>query len=465
MRDFFKEANEITHKLINTLSSLDLNIGLYVGGGYSYKSTKYYKSGRVGDLDYVCVVNDVSDINKIVHPSNLQKIGYDLEKIDILYPKDLDELKKHHISIIRYSGLITDIKATLSFILLDELELIVSEMQIHRLIPKIMHNKSQNIIVSRGSDGSDIILCMASPEVSDDYDDNLKHYIIPDRNYYVWNSYIHTGTLTDLIGKGKVGLDNESEDLKGFQKEILYTLIKNSSKSIRSKGEWHKMFSSSNFFSKDFIVEFDHYTNDIASNLEFTNDTNTKQNSSFLYVSFYDAGFYKFEKLSRYSKNFRSNLNASSQIPLHDLYSKDAENELTYEDQLHIINAECKRLTTLLHHLDKNLVRIFPDLDESNLYFTNNDEMLYRNLELKKSDLINNLILNSIKSFEIYKDDSILAKYLFDVRAQFIITMIKLFGNNIQEYMSNINIKYLNLFTEIDERVQDFISENNKQGS
>ncbi|MCA9387353.1 hypothetical protein KC669_04940 [Candidatus Dojkabacteria bacterium] len=461
MRNFFKEGYKITNNIIRTLESLNLNTGLYVGGGYSYDSTKYHNNGKVGDLDYVCVVKKVEDIRTITDPVNLNKIGYDLNKIDSLYKVDLDLMEKHLISVIRFSGWIDDIKTTLSFILNEELKFAVSAKHVYRLIPKVTHNKSQNIIVSKGSDGSDIILCMASPEISSDYNDDLKHYIVPDKNYYLGNGYIHTGTLTDLIGKGQIGLDNKLGDLKKYQGEIIRTLVRYSSKSIRLKKEWHKMFSSSHFFSQDYVLKLNNSIDRQLKNIKFVKNQSKKENSKFLFVSFLDESFYTRGKLSKYSMRFESNLTSSEQNAVVDLFTKDINNKLSYENQLHIINAECKRLTTLLHHTINDPNGLYPTLADENLCFTNNDEVLYYDRSLTRTKVLDDLLKKTIESHNKYAKISELASYMFEVRVQFIIKIHEFLQQDIDLFLSSINFKYQNLFKEINERVQNFISKNN----
>jgi hypothetical protein len=367
-QDFFKIGDFITEKVITSLKNKLNLVGVVVGGGYGYDSIKYKDTEKMGDLDYLAVVEDISDFANFAQDKSLiEECGFEISETNTYYEKDLRLFESEAVSILRFSGINNGLKSTLNFTTIERLQSMYNKDSQEKAY-KIAHGKSQNILVAKGTDGTDLILALIAPEVSAWFGDDIKHFLIPDHTWYEENGYLHAGILTDFIAKGKVS-NCKDKLLTELQESILKFMKQCSSTQIRESHQWHLMFASNNYFSENFKK----LINKKVDNLEvdFKEASPTLSPQKHLGVVFARAEYYAAKLLTEDSIKFK--VKDRTGVPFQEL----VESKLTYDDILHIINAEAKRLSILLSLSQNNKEFNLPkDCRYDNLIFLPKDELV-----------------------------------------------------------------------------------------
>lgn len=453
-KDFFSIGKETTDKIATSLNELDLGCSLLVGGGYAYNSIKYKDNGKIGDLDYICVLRQIEDIEVLLRDKELLKrFGYDIDTIDKVYKEDIEFFNQKIVSIIRFSGLINSVKASINFTTYSRLESIFYP---NYNLYKAIHGKSQNIIVSKGSDGGDVILCMVSPEVSKLYNDQLKHYFIPDIPWYKNGSAIYTGVITDFIGKGIIVLDEDNQ-LFNIQQRVLEYLVKNSTQQIADTGSWFKMFASSDFFSKNFKLTINKKLESIYQSLQPKLNEAKAPLSNALMLQYSSYQWYNPKYLSDQSLGFENRTGKVNVIePLQNLLEQDTHGLLTHEQKLHIINAECKRLTVLLQLASSYTSYAIPKSmrAEDLLFDVKTDEFIYANNILERQDILTALVKSTDLMFTEDQHANSLSAYIVQLRTALILHITKVKELNMKNLEIGISQEFIKYIYETSREFQ-----------
>jgi hypothetical protein len=362
-------------------------VGIVIGGGYGYDSIKYKGTGMLGDLDYLAVLEDISDFASFAQDKDLIKdCGFELSQTNSYYAKDLELFESGVVSVLRFSGINNGLKTTLNFTTINRLRSIYSQDSQERAY-KIAHGKSQNILIAKGTDGSDLIVALIAPEVSSWFPDGVKHFLIPDHTWYERDGFLHAGILTDFIAKGRISETKEGS-LSAIQGSILGSMKRRASAQISESKEWHLMLASNNYFSQEFKDLINRKVDDII--VEAKKGTAMPSQQRRLAVVFAEDSYYTSDLLSKDSIEYRSPDKMGKK--LQDLFFS----ELSYDEILHLINSEAKRLSILLS-LSKsyNEFSLPKDVTYNHLNFLPKDELVSDTEEMALRNVHDYIIENS----------------------------------------------------------------------
>lgn len=397
-QDFFKLGDLVTEKIVSSLKKKLSIVGVVIGGGYGYDSIKYRGTGKLGDLDYLAVLENISDFTSFAQDTSLiADCGFEISETNIYYEKDLKLFESKDVSVLRFSGINNGLKTTLNFTTIGRLQSMYTKASQEKAY-KIAHGKSQNILVAKGTDGTDLVLALIAPEVSTWFGDGVRHFLIPDHTWYEENGYLHAGILTDFIAKGKV-IDTKGQMLNDVQESILKLMKQRSSIQIRENKEWHLMFASNNYFSQEFRSFINKKIDDIEIEFEAVNDILSKQ--KYLGVVFSETEYYKSALLTKDSTDFKFPDKTGTKFQ--DLIKSN----LAYDDILHIINAEAKRLSILLSLSKGNTkVNLPKNVTYDHLIFLPKDELVSDNEEKSLCAIYDYIIENSTNDYNKISNSS-----------------------------------------------------------
>lgn len=343
---FFTQAQNIVDKIQNQLNKVYLDqFGLLIGGGLGYDSLKYKNNDSVGDIDLICVLKNMESAKLFCNNKGIIiSAGFDIEKTDKSYQEDFEYFRKGEISVIRFSGLNNNLKTTINFTTFDRL----NETYINQLnfqLNKVSHGKSQNLIVSTGSDGSSVYQGLICADISEVYNDGKSHFLIPDLPWIKYGDYLYTGILTDFIGKGLI-ISDILNQLFEIQTKIRQGLKTNASEVIKKSGDWSIMFANNEMFSADFKKRLNYeitLIQESEKNLDLIHFQTVKEKGLTNLVFVPDKHYC--------SKKAIYDLEVTNNFIQEDLLTsyllRDANNLLTREEKLYIINGECKILSYL----------------------------------------------------------------------------------------------------------------------
>lgn len=397
-QDFFKLGDIVTDRIVSSLRQKLNLVGIVVGGGYGYDSIKYKDTGKLGDLDYLAVLENINDFTKFAQNKDLiEECGFEISETNIYYEKDLKLFESKDVSILRFSGINNGLKTTLNFTTIERLQSMYTKASQEKAY-KIAHGKSQNILVAKGTDGTDLVLALIAPEVSGWFGDGVKHFLVPDHTWYEENSYLHAGILTDFIAKGKV-IEIKGRMLNDVQSSILKYMKQRSSMQIRKNKEWHLMFASNNYFSQEFKNFINKKIDDIEA--EFNEASECISQQKHLGIVFPEIEYYKSELLSRDSTDFK--FPDKSGIKFQNLINSN----LSYDEILHIINAEAKRLSTLLSLSKGNTEFKLPKyVTYDHLIFLPKDELISDTEEKSLYAIYKYIMENSVNDYNQISNSS-----------------------------------------------------------
>lgn len=427
MSKFIESANTI---LLNIGRSIDeqmvCDTALLVSGGVAYESTKYDDpSVPYGDIDTLLLVDDLSELMSKNENDFYLNIGFDAESFTVIDNLDFSLFTDGLISIIRFTGAINGIKATLNVTTFERIYEIYEKNE-QAAINKLAHTDCLNIIYSVGSDGGETLLGMFSPEISNlmnDAEQMSSHYLVLDRNWYRHGKVLHAGVFTDFIAKSKIIKDTKNNDLERLIRLILSKIKNTASSDIKKSNEWPKLFASSHLFSDNFRQKISEYINGVLPNKEFS-IINFPDYPRLPISVFAEPDQYKSSStdIAKNNESLMHGYEKHEDLSLHDISKTNiGRNEAAY-----LLNAEIKRIIDLLCSSKLKDSSVIPaDSSLKNLAYIDNSKLLYIDNNFQNGSLIESLV---------YSVDEIISDYS---KTNQIINMIAGFRIDTLEYVLN----------------------------
>lgn len=419
---YFTIAEKILDRITKVLDTTKNDYALLVGGGYAYESKKYLYTDDIGDIDCLLFFNTVEEILQLLSDNKfLERLGFDLGKSDKVYLEDILLYEKKYISLIRYSGYINGVKTGLKILTFSRLEDIYNKFQ-QKASYIVSHDSNNCIFVAKGTNAKEIILTSQSLDISDNYSDNLKHYIWPYYNWYINGNTAYIGAWTDFIAKGKILRDNKSKTVEKIQTQILSDIVAHTSKEIFRTKQWHKVFANNHYFSNNFKKFINQKISKIAIKVKINSLVNSeyKHANKSLVTTFPDR-----DLCMSFKGNDKKLVPKSSKektINMWELLFNKNINLEKFEDIIHILNAEAKRLNDLFTLAIYN--KEFSFESESTLkyleYDSTADFMINTNENITSKDFLNSLVLDTLKDLnsmkKVTKEKHTLLKYIIELR-------------------------------------------------
>jgi len=345
--NYFNISKSILDNISKTFNEANIEYGLIVGGGYGYESIKYANSKKLGDIDCLLFFKDIDDITKVLSDDFLGKLGFDLARSDKMYSQDIKLYKDKLISLIRYSGYIKGVKTGFKILTFDR----VNELYLNKFSKPsyiVSHGSNNCIFIAKGAQGNDLILTSMSLDVSNLYKDTKKHYIWPYYSWYSYNENLYIGAWTDFIAKGLILEDDAFKTLENIQTRILKQIAESTNSEIAKNKRWDLLFANNHYFSENFRSSLNNKIDTIVKKYKIQESriTTSKSSNNLLVTSFFNSELYKEELSTDYELTIPNNTKSS--LSLESILINNSIDLKNFENILHILNAEAKRLNDLL---------------------------------------------------------------------------------------------------------------------
>lgn len=453
--DYFIETKKILNKLNAMLKSYEFDTALLIGGGYAYDSIKYKNTGKMGDIDCLCIVDSPEHIYEILaNEKEMMKAGFDMSRSDTFYLEDIDLYKNKHICLVRYSGINNGIKTGLKFLTFDTLNELY-ETTTPKKSYIVSHNSNNCIFIAKGTDSHDILLTTVSLDISNLYQDSKAHYLWP---YYTWYKNgltLHAGAWTDFIAKGIIVKDTLNNEFLNIQQKILEVMVLHSSSEIYANKTWHLMFANNHYFSEEFRISFNNRISEIAQKILRPTKESLSQSEiptgTLLTIA---PDIYDLELIKQpiHSDLTPKQYKTSELTSLYDLLFE--EKEIGYEEILHMLNAEGRRLTSIYNSIflteSCSLTR---DQSIQNLLWHLDDYFIYINQGRELVNGIDKLLESTFGDFKYYNKINIASKkqllrLLTEFRVNIIIDLCNKRQESIIKLLNHFSTEFKELFGE-----------------
>lgn len=435
--NYFSISKDILDKILKTFKDSNIEYGLIVGGGYGYESTKYTNSDKLGDIDCLLFLKNIDDINKVLSDQFFASIGFDLNKSDKIYSEDIKLYNDKLISLIRYSGYIKEVKTGFKILTFDRLK----ELYLNKSIKPsyiVSHGSNNCIFMAKGVNGNDLILTSMSLDVSNLYQDERKHYIWPYYSWYSDSENLYIGAWTDFIAKGLILKDDNSKTIENIQTKILKQIAESSPPEILKNKKWDLLFANNHYFSENFSSSLNSKIDTIVKGhkIQGSKITVSRFSNDLLVTSFFKSGLYNEELSTDYELTAS---NTENIVSLESILTNNSIDLKNFENSLHILNAEAKRLNDLLtlgmkyEEFTINEVRSIYDLN----YIIESDYMFVEQSRANQN-ILGSIIKNTmedIKLLETLKNEAkILLEYIIQLRINVINFLLKYRKLDIQSF-------------------------------
>lgn len=249
--------NKYLAKIIKNCQNIDGS--LMVGGGLAYDSVKY-EFDKVRDLDLMFFFRDSISLKEFLFNNDSNTIagyfGFDEFTYDFFSKEDIDFIIKHNIEVIRFSGRINGIKATVK---LTSLEVFNKAVNLDKrvlvkdsFIRVYSKNKDKRIYKDKSSDGRSInrFLINKTVEASSQQE---KSFVILDVGFHsLHGKHFATGLFSDCFLTGLIIKDFKNQELFKIQTEFRRIFSSSLEKAGSKIDNWKDFFIRGERFSEEY---------------------------------------------------------------------------------------------------------------------------------------------------------------------------------------------------------------------